>query len=227
MSVLKKIEFDRSQLEKAGKRWLIGIDEVGWGSFAGDFYLGAVAISLDVLNKNEIPSDYLLSQVDDSKIIKGKIRPNLASHIQKKFITAFGKASIEMINKDGMTAAYKHAFESVCQTMYEKIYATLDTDSDADALVLLDGNKPVANTDWDHQAVVKGDSQSFVIGCASIIAKVHRDNIMVELAKQHPHYGWEKNKGYGSAAHREGIDKYGVCEHHRLKFVATYQKNKY
>ena len=84
--------------------------------------------------------------------------------------------------------------------------------------ILIDGNKKFT-TNIPAEAIVKGDAKSFVIGAASIVAKVTRDRIMRELDKRFPEYYWAKNKGYGTKQHIEAIKKYGVTEHHRKLFL--------
>jgi len=84
-------------------------------------------------------------------------------------------------------------------------------------LALVDGNR-APDLPCPVQTVVKGDSCCFSIAAASIMAKVTRDRIMAELAREHPGYGWETNQGYGTAAHREGLDLLGVTIHHRRSF---------
>jgi ribonuclease HII len=87
-------------------------------------------------------------------------------------------------------------------------------------LVLVDGNKQVKELDCKYlqSTVIQGDSTSASIAAASIIAKVYRDRLMVELAKEFPHYDWEKNKGYGSATHRQALRVHGMTQWHRRLF---------
>lgn len=86
--------------------------------------------------------------------------------------------------------------------------------------VLVDG-KPIATLGVSHRAIVGGDARCYSIGCASIVAKVVRDRLMVRLAARHPGYGWERNAGYGTPAHLEGLRHHGLTAHHRVAFCRT------
>ena len=85
-------------------------------------------------------------------------------------------------------------------------------------LILVDGNKIPSGLPCPAQSLVGGDGISPAIACASIIAKVARDRLMARLAQRYPHYAWEKNAGYGTAAHMDGVAQAGVTKHHRLTF---------
>jgi len=86
-------------------------------------------------------------------------------------------------------------------------------------LILVDGNHTIPNLQNKQQAIVSGDAKSACIACASILAKVTRDNMMYEYAKLYPQYNFEKHKGYGTKAHLEAIQKYGPCPIHRMSFA--------
>lgn len=86
-------------------------------------------------------------------------------------------------------------------------------------LVLVDGNHKIANLQYNQQSIVSGDAKSACIACASILAKVTRDNMMYDYAKQYPQYNFQKHKGYGTKAHLEAIKKYGPCPIHRMSFA--------
>jgi len=85
-------------------------------------------------------------------------------------------------------------------------------------LVLVDGNRVIKEFELKQKTVVQGDSHSASIAAASVVAKVHRDRLMCDLAQRHPQYLWEQNKGYGSKAHRQAIVDHGVTEWHRQSF---------
>jgi ribonuclease HII len=218
MSFADKVKFD---LEALGDwEYLMGVDEVGWGSFAGDIYIGAVAVPKSFyLEKLDLSTS--LDLVDDSKKVKEPVREKLASKIAKTFFYGIGRGKVDSINRNGMMTAYQWAFEEAVHSCFKKV---AEHESKVVGVrCILDGNKTFPTSEWDHKPVVKGDSKSFAIGCASILAKVMRDAKMVELAKSYPHYAWEKNKGYGTPDHLKGIEKFGVCDQHREKFVRTYQ----
>ncbi len=86
-------------------------------------------------------------------------------------------------------------------------------------LILVDGNHKIPNIKFSQQAIVSGDAKSACIASASILAKVTRDRLMLDYAKQYPQYGFEKHKGYGTKVHFEAIEKYGPCPIHRLTFA--------
>ena len=87
--------------------------------------------------------------------------------------------------------------------------------------VLTDGNMTI-DIDFPQRSVIHGDALSYSIGAASIIAKVYRDHLMDEFAKDYPHYAFEKNKGYGTAAHIQGIKEHGLCPIHRRTFTKNF-----
>jgi ribonuclease HII len=88
--------------------------------------------------------------------------------------------------------------------------------------VLVDG-KPLRTLGIAHTAVVKGDAKCYAIACASIIAKVTRDRLMTSLALRYPHFGWERNSGYGTAFHRQALAEHGLTPHHRQSFCLDTQ----
>ena len=88
-----------------------------------------------------------------------------------------------------------------------------------DLITLVDGNKLIKNYTYPQKFIVKGDGKSASIAAASILAKVTRDRYMKQLAQEFPHYGWEKNAGYLTAAHLKAIDEYGLCKYHRPSFL--------
>lgn len=92
-------------------------------------------------------------------------------------------------------------------------------------LVLVDGNKKIKEYNGEQEAVVKGDGKSLVIAAASIVAKVTRDRLMMEMAKNYPLYMFEKHKGYGTKLHIEKIREHGIVEEHRRSFVKKYWEN--
>jgi ribonuclease HII len=88
--------------------------------------------------------------------------------------------------------------------------------------VISDGNMTL-DIDIEQNSIIKGDANSYSIGAASIIAKVYRDELMVQYAKEYPYYGFEKNAGYGTAAHIKGIIEHGLCPIHRRSFTKKWQ----
>lgn len=187
-------------LEAAAGGTVAGVDEAGRGPWAGPVVAAAAILDLAVM-----PAD-LVAHLDDSKKLSAATREALFSGLQTHAITAVGIASVEEIDCLNILAATMLAMQ--------RAVLALPVSSD---LVLVDGNRaPVL--EQPVQTVVKGDSRSLSIAAASIMAKVTRDRIMAALARDHPGYGWETNQGYGTAAHRDGLDRLGVTIHHRRSF---------
>ena len=148
----------------------------------------------------------LVAKLDDSKRLSAATRELLFAGLQASATTSVGIASVAEIDRLNILAATMLAMQ--------RAVAGLSLSPD---LVLVDGNRsPVL--DYPVQTVVKGDSRSFSIAAASIMAKVTRDRMMAKLAREFPGYGWETNQGYGTAAHRDGLDRLGVTVHHRRSF---------
>jgi len=173
-----------------------GVDEAGRGPWAGPVVAAAV-----VLNRNNVPEG-----IHDSKQIAKVQHEALYHSITQSADWGVGIASVEEIDRLNILGATKLAMQRAVAALRQK-----------PDMVLVDGNRlPVLPC--KAQAIVKGDSRSLSIAAASIIAKVTRDRMMRELAREFPHYGWERNAGYGTAKHQEGLVKYGVTIHHRRSF---------
>lgn len=174
-----------------------GIDEAGRGPWAGPVVAAAV-----ILDPQNIPEG-----LADSKTIAEKKRDIIADAIRATSIVGVGVASVEEIDSINILQATFLAMA--------RAEAALPTKPD---VCIVDGSqkpKLAAHT----QMVVKGDAKSLSIAAASIIAKTTRDHIMRELAREHPFYAWEKNKGYGAPAHKAGLEAHGVTPHHRRSFA--------
>lgn len=183
-----------------------GIDEAGRGPLAGDVYAAAVIFDEGVV----------IDGINDSKKLTEKKRDLLFNEIIAKAkaycIATASIAEIEEINiLNAAMLAMKRAYEGLGMS--------------AD-IILVDGNK-TPPIEGELRTVVKGDATSASIAAASILAKVARDRYMDELSAQYPEYGFEKHKGYGTKAHYEAVDKYGLCPIHRPSFFKKYfaQKN--
>ena len=187
-------------LENAAGGVVAGVDEAGRGPWAGPVVAGAA-----ILDLSKMPA-VLVAKLDDSKRISAATRELLFAGLQASATTSVGIASVAEIDRLNILAATMLAMQ--------RAVAGLSLSPD---LVLVDGNRsPVL--DYPVQTVVKGDSRSFSIAAASIMAKVTRDRMMAKLAREFPGYGWETNQGYGTAAHRDGLDRLGVTVHHRRSF---------
>ena len=187
-----------SELMLAGRGPICGVDEAGRGPLAGPVCAAAVMLPPGI----EIPG------LNDSKKLTEKKRDALYDQICASAITygiAFASvAEIEELNILGATfLAMRRAVEQLKQTP---------------GLVLVDGNRNPGLL-YETECVVKGDGKCANIAAASILAKVTRDRYMLEQAERFPQYGFEKHKGYGTAAHYAALREYGPCEIHRPSFL--------
>ncbi len=191
----KLIQFDSSF-----KMPIAGVDEVGRGPLAGPVVAAAV-----IMNKNNIPR-----YINDSKQLSKKIRYELCEEIKNNSTYSIAKASVEEIDKINILQASLLAMKRAILGL-KKIPTT----------VLIDG-KFLPKINFKMHSIIKGDSKSLSIAAASIIAKVHRDNIMKEFASKYPEYLWEKNSGYGTKEHLFAIKKHGITPIHRKTFMPIY-----
>ncbi|MDR3285057.1 MAG: ribonuclease HII [Holosporales bacterium] len=185
-----------------------GVDEVGRGPWAGP----VVAASVIVLNKTLFLEEF--AGIDDSKKISKKMREIFFNRLKIVNFIKFnvGIASVEEIDSLNILNATFLAMNRALEGMKADI-------------VIVDGNKAISGAKIKTIPIIKGDSKSYSIAAASIIAKVSRDNIMTDLARNFPEYKWNENSGYGTKAHRHAILEYGICCHHRKSYAPI--KNKY
>ena len=181
----------------AGARMVAGVDEAGRGPLAGPVVAGAVVLKL-----GQIPIG-----LDDSKKLGMRARERLFDEIMEIAEVGVGIASVAEIDELNILYASHLAMER----------AVADLAVVADH-ALIDGNMVPKGLSCPATALVKGDGRSLSIAAASIIAKVTRDRIMVDLAQQFPGYGWERNAGYPTKAHREALSDLGVTPYHRRSF---------
>jgi len=198
----EKLQYERA-LQTKGYRLIAGVDEVGRGPLAGPVVCAAVIMPLD--------ETQLILGVDDSKKLSEKKREGLAEEIKKRAlcytIVEIDEKKIDEINiLEATRLGMKQAIEGLSQTP---------------EMVLTDGNMTL-DIAISQTSVIHGDALSYSIGAASIIAKVYRDHLMDEYAKTYPQYGFEKNKGYGTAAHINGIKEHGLCPIHRRTFTKKF-----
>lgn len=198
----EKLKLERVLTEK-GYSFIAGVDEVGRGPLAGPVVCAAVIMPLDETE--------LVVGVDDSKKLSEKKREQLAKEIERKAlyyqIVEIDEKTIDEINiLEATKLGMKRALEGL-----EHIPGA----------VLTDGNMTL-DVQIPQWSVVHGDALSYSIGAASIIAKVYRDHLMDEYAKIYPQYAFEKNKGYGTAAHIQAIKEYGLCPIHRKTFTKKF-----
>ena len=184
---------------------IAGVDEAGRGPWAGPVVAGAV-----ILDRANI-SDELLGGLNDSKKLTAKKREALFALLPDCARIGVGLASVDEIDESNILAA----------TMTAMARAVTELGAPPD-LALVDGNR-VPKLACPARCEVKGDGRSLSIAAASIIAKVTRDRIMAELALLCPGYGWERNAGYGTKAHRDGLERLGVTPHHRKSFAPIHK----
>lgn len=219
ISPAAEMEIERS-IDSSLYRYVIGIDEVGRGSWAGPLCVGAVVYDLSTLVKIAThvregfkePYDNVsfwetsLLKVNDSKLLSPILRKSLVSPIQKlSAATTFGYVQPFEIDRFGMSKSLEMAAGRALSNLGDFV---------VDSIVLIDG--PI---DFSHAStvmtVVKGDRRSFAIASASIIAKVNRDDFMIEEAENFPWYQFEANKGYPSPAHVSALHAVGLSAIHR------------
>ena len=176
---------------------IAGLDEVGRGPWAGP--VTACAVVLDPAN---IPDG-----LNDSKKLSAKRREALAAEILSCALVSIAHASVEEIDQLNILRASLLAMRRAVEGL-----------SQVPQFALIDGNKIPPGMPCPAEAVIKGDGKSASIAAASIVAKVTRDEIMVALAQQFPGYGWERNAGYGTKLHQDGLRNLGVTPHHRRSF---------
>ena len=200
--IMLKTMYDyENELLNKGHKFIAGCDEVGRGPLAGP--LVAAAVILDPFNKIE--------GLNDSKKLSEKKRLILSKEIMEKAI-AYKITYIypEEIDKINVYQASKKA-------MIESIKAM-----DVVPSFILSDAMPLNEIDIPHLSIIKGDSKSATIAAASILAKVERDNYMIELSKKYPEYGFEKHKGYPTKMHLEALRKYGVLDIYRKTYKPVY-----
>ena len=176
---------------------IIGADEVGRGSLAGPIVGAAVKLEFQHLD--------LVSDVKDSKKLSPKKREEIYERVKENRIEySISECSNLHIEQNGISISNKEVLLNSINKLYQK--------SDK---VYVDHFKI---DQFGSISLVRGEDNSYSIALASIIAKVYRDNLMVDFGTKYPQYFFEKNKGYGTREHLNMIQKYGVCDIHRLSF---------
>ncbi|MBQ8426216.1 MAG: ribonuclease HII [Clostridia bacterium] len=196
---MDKLSYERKHLNN-GANFVAGVDEVGRGPLAGPVVCCAVIM----------PLDDILDGVDDSKKISEKKREALADKIKEKAVCY----SIAEIWQDEIDEI--NILEAVKKCMTKAVNG-LKIKPDVTLVDGVDTHLPI-----NAEYVIKGDANSYTIGCASILAKVYRDNLMKEFAKEFPEYAFDKHKGYGTKTHIEKIKEIGPCRLHRKTFIKNF-----
>lgn len=185
-------------MRQDGYNLVCGVDEAGRGPLAGPVYAAAVILK----------DDFFIEGINDSKKLSEKKREELYDVIIENAV-AYSICAVDEKRIDDI---------NILNATFEAMNGAVDSLKITPDFVLVDGNR-IQNMTLPHMTLVKGDSKSASIAAASILAKVSRDRYICEKAKEYPEYGFEKHKGYGTAAHNEAILKYGPCEIHRKTFL--------
>jgi len=197
-------EYEEKLYEK-GVRYIAGVDEAGRGPLAGPVVAAAVVL----------PVIFQVDGVTDSKKLTEKKREKLFDLIVKHSL-AYGIGIIDNYTVDQINIL--EATKKAMQVAVFEASRIIESGGSNVEHLLLDAIT-LEGLGISQTSIIKGDSLSVSIAAASIIAKVTRDRMMIELHGRYPHYGFDRNKGYGTKEHYECISKYGICEIHRKSFL--------
>lgn len=175
-----------------------GCDEAGRGCLAGPVFAAAVIL----------PVDFYDPVLNDSKQLREKDRYMLRDIIRNKAL-AWAVARVDAPEIDRI---------NILQASFKAMHLALDQLDITPGLILVDGNRFKPYPFIPHQTIIQGDALYASIAAASILAKTYRDDFMLEQHKKYPDYGWEQNKGYPTAAHREALRSIGLTPLHRRSF---------
>ena len=197
------------QLYGEGYRYIAGVDEVGRGPLAGPVVAAAVVL----------PEDFDVIGVDDSKKLSEKKREQLYEVIlEKALAVGIGSRDNQVIDEINIFEATKLAMAQAIENAEIMLRERFGADID---YVIFDAMK-IDAVEKPQMSLIKGDAKSVSIAAASIIAKVTRDRQMAEWSKTYPDYAFEKNKGYGTKAHYEGLTRCGMTPIHRKSFLKNF-----
>lgn len=192
-------------LRAAGERWVIGVDEAGRGPLAGPVSVAAVVLDLSELGWTD--------GLDDSKQLAEAERDRLLP-VVRTYAAAHSLVMVEPDEIDTLNILWA-SMEGMRRAV-ELVRAEFPAAADAE--VLVDGNRPIPQYTGRQRALVRGDSRSWAIAAASIVAKVERDRLMIELDAAFPVYGFARHKGYPTRHHLTALAEHGPCPHHRQSF---------
>lgn len=186
------------KLWSEGYQYIMGLDEVGRGCLAGPVVAAGVILK---------PNSILPEKVIDSKQMKDDDRRELADIIKQQ--------AASYVIKEGSLALIeeKNILWASLLTMQECV----ESSSPSPDFLLIDGNRYLP-TMLPHLTLTKGDDRSISIAAASILAKVYRDDLMIQLHEAYPYFGWNTNVGYATKKHYAGLTEFGITEHHRRGF---------
>lgn len=193
------------QLWEGGYQAIAGVDEVGRGALAGPLVAAAVILPIHEIQSADL--NPLWSTIRDSKVLSHAKRVTIAEGILASgACVSIAEITCEEIDAIGIGPANRCAMERAVQALAEP----------ADMLLI---DAMTIDLDTPQIGVIDGDAQSLSIAAASIVAKVHRDTIMMDLATTWPAYGFDRHKGYGVAAHVAALTDHGPCPQHRHSFA--------
>jgi len=175
-----------------------GTDEAGRGCLAGPVVAAAVIL----------PDNFKHPLLNDSKQLTEKQREKLRPYIEKHAL-AYAVSFVDAPKIDKI-----NILQASILAMHQSIKKLKITPE----FIIVDGNKFHNYKNIPHQTIVKGDAKFMSIAAASVLAKTYRDEYMLKIAKEHPNYFWEKNKGYPTKQHRNGIRAFGITKYHRKTF---------
>jgi ribonuclease HII len=208
------LEYEQAYIAK-GFKAIVGMDEAGRGPWAGPVTAGAVALPLhrtDLLHG--------LHGIRDSKDMTARQRQDHVAIIHEIALAyGVGFATVDEIIRLGIMGATKLAMHRALQSAHNQDGFTPDC-------LFLDYMQWREMRQIEQLHLTRGDALSLSIACASVLAKTARDAHMLELAQAFPQYGFDKNKGYGTAQHSQALDRYGVCPAHRTNFAPIRAKQK-
>lgn len=189
-------------LLKQGYRFIAGLDEAGRGAWAGPVVAAVVILPV---GQTELVDT--LNGLNDSKKLSPKKRDKFFGIVQQTALAiAAGMGSPELVDDINVLQATRHAMrEALNQLTIAPDYLLLD-------------HLKLPTVDLPQDSFPKADSISLTVSAASVIAKVTRDRLMIELSQQYPGYGFERHKGYGTRIHREALEKLGPCPVHRMSY---------
>ncbi len=194
------IEFELAQ---GGIQHIAGVDEAGRGPLAGSVVAAAVMFDFVALEKTD-----LLSGLNDSKKLSASKREVLFEIIMKNAFVSIVSATPKKIEELNIRGASLYA-------MAQAVFGLAQMPNH----VLIDGNAIPYDMPVPASAIIKGDGKSLSIAAASIVAKVMRDKMCVNMDIDYPHYGFAKHKAYGTKIHLEALNEFGACKHHRNSFA--------
>ncbi len=205
---LSEMKAHEDELRTSGIKYIAGIDEVGRGPLAGPVYAAAVVL----------PADFDVLGINDSKKLSAKKREELDKIIRQKAVAyGIGIADNNEIDDINILNATKRAMLKAISAANAKLH-----DGESIDCILVDAVH--LDTDIRQESIIKGDEKSLSIAAASIVAKVARDSYMTEMEEQYPGYGFASNKGYGTAAHYEGLRTFGMTPIHRRTFLRKFEE---